>query len=152
MAAATSVRGYDNATIVIEAFKAHYRDTAQSVTICPHMWPHGCVYVVAGGTDVISRAQRHVVVELFNGSVCVDDRLRDKLGARARPIDPADPERKRGLPISAREPLGTSCGTNFGKFRWGLTFQDIEKRWGSPAALVEQVAELLAKLPLPRSK
>jgi hypothetical protein len=96
-----------------------------------------------------SRAQRHVTVELFNGSVCVDEHLRDKLGASERPVDSTDPERKRGVRISATEPLGASCGTNYGKFRWGLTFREIETRWGSVAKFAALVADLLSRIPCP---
>jgi hypothetical protein len=145
------MRGYDNATTVIEAFKAHYRRIGQGVTVLAYTWPHGCVYVVPEGPDMTSRAQRHVTVELFNGSVCVDEHLRDALGASERPVDPTDPDRKQGVRISATEPLGASCGANYGKFRWGLTFQEIETRWGSAANFVALVADRLSQLPCPRA-
>jgi hypothetical protein len=95
------------------------------------------------------RARRHVTVELLNGSVCVDEHLREALGASERPTDPTDPDRQQGVRISATEPLGASCGASYGKFRWGLTFQEIETRWGDVAKFVALVADLLSRIPRP---
>ena len=149
MAAASSLRGHDHASTVIEAFKDHYRNEGRGVTICAHPWPHGCVYVVPDGPDGTRRGQRHIAIELFTGSVCVDEHLCERLGAAPRPTDPTDPDRRRGVRISSAEPLGTSCGTNYGRFGWGITFEEIEHRWGSVREFVEEVADILSGLPRP---
>jgi len=132
-----------NAERLIVAFVEYFGQRDEYVYVRKKGGDPGYVHIVPQGFDPSKAGQRHVTVELFNGSVSVDEPLREALGATARPIDETDPEGKRGFHISDTCPLGASCGTYYGSFRWGLTFQEIEKR--GVRAFVEQVAGALSE-------
>jgi hypothetical protein len=95
----------------------------------------GYVHVVPRGFDPARRGHRHVLVELYNGTVGVTEELKDELKAQPRSTARIEDD-----------PLGYSAGPNYGRFRWGITHTDLVRRWGSERAFVEALAAQLRRL------
>lgn len=95
----------------------------------------GYAHVVPAGPDPNKARNRHVAIELFNGTVAVTEELREALGAHRRPNTRIE-----------TDPLGYSAGPNYGRFEWALSHDEIVRRWGSELAFAREVANLLRGL------
>jgi hypothetical protein len=123
-----------DAESLIIAFAEYYGSRHSYVSICKHGGEPGYVHVVPAGFDPAKRKDRHVAVELYNGTVCVTERLKDALKAQPRP----KPE-----PSIKQDPSGHSAGPNYGRFGWSLTFQAVKSWNDGLRGFVKDVAQRL---------
>lgn len=95
----------------------------------------GYLHVVPAGFDPALPEDRHLAVELYNGTVCISEDLQINVKAQERPN------------VSIRKhPCGTSAG-NSGKFRWALSHQEIVEHRGGVHAFAEEIARLYLAIP-----
>ena len=117
---------------IIIAFADFYGSRRSYVSICKHGGEPGYVHVVPAGLNPTKTKERHLAVELYNGTVCVTEHLKDVLGAHPRP----------NVRIEV-DPLGYSAGPNYGRFAWALTFQEVGGRKDGLRGFVKDVARHL---------
>jgi hypothetical protein len=112
---------------VIRAFITAFSSDDGHVVFRQRGGSPGYVHVVPSGFDPTRPEDRHLAVELHNGTVCVTEELQRVVNAHERPS------------MSIQEhPLGGSAGTSFGRFRWALTHHEIVvQRGGAPAFAAE---------------
>ena len=114
---------------VIRAFVAAFSANDGHVALRQRGGSPGYVHIVPSGFDPTRREDRHLIVELYNGTVSVTKELQSTVTAQDRPD------------MSVREhDLGFSAGPNSGRFKWALAHDAIVARWGSVRAFAEDVA------------
>jgi hypothetical protein len=124
-----------NADRLISAFIEFFGSRDEYVALRKRGGDPGYVHIVPFGFDPSKYWERHVAVDLYCGTIGVTKELKGELRAHVRP-----PKR-----IEA-DPLGYGTGPNYGRFRWALTFDDVEARNGGLRGFVRAVSEILDRL------
>jgi hypothetical protein len=99
----------------------------------------GYIHVVLNGVDPEDRQNRHVVIEMFNGTVAVAESL--CASVFESPSDHVRPNER-----IQDNPRGYSAGPKYGRFKWALTHDEVVSGWGSELAFARKVTELLRSL------
>jgi hypothetical protein len=120
---------------LIIAFAEFFGARGSYVSVCKHGGSPGYVHIVPGGFDPARSRERHVAVELYNGTVCVTDALKDAIGAHLRPDAPIQ-----------KDPLGYSAGPKYGRFAWALALREVEAWKGGARGFVKEVSDALDEL------
>jgi|GEM_PF-807452 len=114
---------------VIRAFVATFSADDGHVVLRQRGGSPGYVHVVPSGFDPTQRNDRHLAVELANGTVSVTKELQPNVNAHDRP----------DVSISDHE-LGWSVGTNSGRFKWSLSYDEIVNKRGGIKAFAQEIA------------
>lgn len=122
---------------VLRAFLEVFSKAEGHVTFRQRGGSPGYVHIVPARWDPTKTRNRHVAVELKNGTVALTDELAEKVGASLRP----------GVSIQ-EDPLGHSAGPRYGRFRWAITHDAIMARWNDERAFAQEVREHLLALDL----
>lgn len=118
-----------NANEVCRAFITAFSEDNGYVVFRQRGGVPGYVHIIPSGFDPELRDNRHLAVELANGTVSVTEELQHIVQAHARP----------DVHIS-KDDLGWSAGPNSGRFKWALRYQEICAKPGGIDALAKVVA------------
>lgn len=114
---------------IIRAFITAFSDHDGHVVFRQRGGSPGYVHVVPSGFDPTRQEDRHLAIELANGTVSVTEELQRAIYAQERPNAPIH-----------EDPLGGSTGTQLGRFRWALTHREIVTRPGGIPEFAREVA------------
>ena len=95
----------------------------------------GYIHVVPGILSAGERACRHLLIELYNGTVGVTEPLREAIGGQERPHARIQ-----------QDTLGYSAGPNYGRFGWALPWAQIER---DPRAFARQAIDAVLRVVVP---
>lgn len=119
----------EQANEILRAFIAAFSADDGYVVLRQRGGSPGYVHVVPSGFDPAEKYDRHLVVELANGTVSVTEELQHIVNAHVRP----------DAHISADD-LGWSAGPNSGRFKWAIRYREIVDQRGGVEPFAKEIA------------